>query len=68
VVHVLEMVLVTGASNKIIADRLGVSVLTVKRHLSNIFTKLNITSRMQLAIRYTQPLKAAIDDSSKSQL
>jgi two-component system nitrate/nitrite response regulator NarL len=46
---------ITGASNKTIADRLGVSVLTVKRHLSNIFTKLNITSRMQLAIRYTQP-------------
>lgn len=46
---------ITGASNKTIADRLGVSVLTVKRHLSNIFTKLNITSRMQLAIRFTQP-------------
>lgn len=48
----IARLVITGASNKEIGDRLHLSVLTVKRHLSNIFNKLNITSRMQLAIRY----------------
>ena len=62
----IARLVITGASNKEIGDRLHLSVLTVKRHLSNIFTKLNITSRMQLAIRYTQDFaQSAYNQSSK---
>jgi DNA-binding NarL/FixJ family response regulator len=35
----------TGRTNRGIADALGISEKTVARHLSNIFTKLNLSSR-----------------------
>jgi DNA-binding CsgD family transcriptional regulator len=37
--------LATGESNKAIAARLGVSRRTVDRHVSNIYTKLHVSSR-----------------------
>ena len=37
--------LATGESNKAIAARLGVSPRTVDRHVSNLFTKLHVSSR-----------------------
>ena len=37
----------TGASNREIADALVVAVPTVKKHVSNILSKLNATSRTQ---------------------
>lgn len=43
-VEVLRLV-ATGASNREIADRLVISDKTVARHLSNMFTKLDISSR-----------------------
>jgi DNA-binding NarL/FixJ family response regulator len=43
-VEVLGLV-ATGATNRAIAGQLGLSEKTVARHLSNIFTKLGITSR-----------------------
>lgn len=43
-VEVLGLV-ATGATNRQIADRLVISDKTVARHVSNIFTKLGITSR-----------------------
>jgi ATP/maltotriose-dependent transcriptional regulator MalT len=42
--EVLRLV-ATGRSNKEIAARLGLSVKTVSRHLSNIFTKIDVSSR-----------------------
>ncbi len=40
-----------GASNLLIASECGISERTVKAHLSAVFSKLNITDRLQLALR-----------------
>jgi DNA-binding NarL/FixJ family response regulator len=40
-----------GASNLAIARDCGISERTVKAHLSAVFTKLNLTDRLQLALR-----------------
>jgi DNA-binding NarL/FixJ family response regulator len=40
-----------GASNQAISAQCGISERTVKAHLSAIFVKLNITDRLQLALR-----------------
>lgn len=39
-----------GAGNKDIAETLAISVKTVKAHLTNIFKKLGVTSRLQLGL------------------
>jgi len=38
-----------GSSNKEIASKLSISEETVKRHLSNIYAKLGVSSRLELA-------------------
>ena len=43
-VEVLRLI-ATGASNQQIADRLVISDRTVARHVSNMFTKLGVSSR-----------------------
>ena len=40
-----------GASNQAIAERCGITERTVKAHLSAVFVKLNVTDRLQLALR-----------------
>ena len=47
--RVAELV-ATGASNPEIAERLHVSRRTVESHLSHIFTKLDLCSRVELAV------------------
>jgi two-component system nitrate/nitrite response regulator NarL len=43
-------VVVEGATNKDIAATFGVSEQTVKNHLSNIFDKLGVSTRLELAL------------------
>ncbi|MGH7512977.1 MAG: LuxR C-terminal-related transcriptional regulator [Gemmatimonadales bacterium] len=43
-IDVLRLV-ATGRTNRAVAERLGISEKTVARHLSNIFTKLDLSSR-----------------------
>ena len=45
-----------GLSNREIADRLCVSVGTIKTHLTNIYGKLGVNSRMQ-AVAEAQALR-----------
>ena len=40
-----------GASNLSIASQCGITERTVKAHLSAVFEKLNVTDRLQLALR-----------------
>jgi DNA-binding NarL/FixJ family response regulator len=40
-----------GASNQLIASQCGITERTVKAHLSAVFEKLNVTDRLQLALR-----------------
>jgi DNA-binding NarL/FixJ family response regulator len=37
----------TGRTSKDIASELGLSVKTIDRHLSNLFVKLNVSSRAE---------------------
>ena len=39
-----------GNSNREIAGKLAISEETVKRHLSNIYGKLGVNSRLELAV------------------
>ncbi|MBT8764289.1 response regulator transcription factor [Desulfohalobiaceae bacterium Ax17] len=46
--QILSM-LAHGASNKDIADYLGISLNTVKTHIYNIYNKINVSNRYQAA-------------------
>ncbi len=47
--HQIAALAARGRSNKAIADELVISPLTVARHVANIFAKLGVSSRAQLA-------------------
>ena len=42
--------IITGSSNKQIAQQFSISEITVKHHLSSIFDKLGVSSRLELAL------------------
>ena len=43
--------LAEGASNQLIAERLSISIWTVKSHVTSLLTKLGVASRTQAAAR-----------------
>ena len=49
-----ELAIVSGVvaalSNRELAERLGITEKTVKTHLTNIFDKLGVSSRVELAM------------------
>ena len=55
---VLQM-LATGATNKVIAQHLGISPATVKNHLDAIFEKMGVTNRVQAVVMAQALLSAA---------
>ncbi len=55
---VIELI-AQGYSNKEIASRLSISEKTVKAHLTNIFTKLNLENRYQLIVYGAQHRRRA---------
>ena len=46
----LVSLVAAGASNKEIARRLAISVKTVKTHLTSVFKKLGLSTRLELAV------------------
>jgi DNA-binding NarL/FixJ family response regulator len=44
-----------GISNKEVADKLSITERTVKAHLTHIFRKLGLSSRVQLAVQALRP-------------
>jgi DNA-binding NarL/FixJ family response regulator len=41
-----------GYANKVIADKLGISIDTVCSHLKHVFNKLHVSSRTEAVVRY----------------
>ncbi len=50
----LTRLLLQGASNREIAQKLGISERTVKAHLSHIYAKMGVSNRLELAVRLRQ--------------
>ncbi|WP_421897400.1 response regulator transcription factor [Marinoscillum sp.] len=57
--------LVDGCSNQEIADRLFVSLNTTKTHLSNIYQKLNVSSRTQAIQKVRELASLSSPESTK---
>ncbi len=61
---VIARAVARGLTNTEISAELYVSVATVKTHIANAFTKLNVTNRVQLAVAVLQSPQAEHDASS----
>jgi DNA-binding NarL/FixJ family response regulator len=57
--QVMVRILASGATNKEIAARLGLREQTVKNRLSNIYEKLGLRNRLELAIDLTRMVELA---------
>jgi DNA-binding NarL/FixJ family response regulator len=52
-----------GYANKMIADKLGLSIDTVCSHLKHVFNKLHVSSRTEAVVRYIASKTAKADGS-----
>jgi len=57
--------LATGMGNKEIASRLCLSLRTVKAHMSNIFTKMNVASRSEALVEALRSGLISLEDIKK---
>lgn len=64
--EVAELV-VTGVSNKDVAEQLNITVRTVKEHLSSIFQKLEINDRLQLILIARENPRLPVQSSAGNQ-
>ncbi|MEU8802242.1 AAA family ATPase [Spirillospora sp. NPDC048819] len=53
--HEIAMLVVEGCSNQQIAERLYLSVRTVETHLSRVFAKIGVSSRVGVATKMNRP-------------
>ncbi|MBB5214874.1 response regulator [Parapusillimonas granuli] len=58
----VAQLLARGASNKVIARELNVTESTVKIHVQNVLKKLNLTSRVQIAVYMVERGLAGADE------
>jgi NarL family two-component system response regulator LiaR len=58
--------LATGMSNKEIADKLFLSLRTVKAHMSNIFTKMSVASRSEALVEALRKGLITLEDIKQS--
>ena len=63
--HEIAEAVAHGATNPEIANSLFLSRKTVERHVSNIFTKLNVRNRAELAAAMAQEMREFPDDRSQ---
>ena len=47
--------IVAGKTNREIAPQLSISTRTVENHIAAIFAKLNVHSRLQIAVTFMSP-------------
>jgi DNA-binding CsgD family transcriptional regulator len=57
----VAMLICQGLSNKQIAEQLFISEKTIKTHVSNILSKLDIKDRMQLILEYCRIMRNKIE-------
>lgn len=57
--EVLDL-LIYGYNNAEIAEKLCVSIHTIKAHISSIYEKLNVSNRVQAAVKYLLEYKKEI--------
>ena len=62
--EILKLV-TTGMSNKQIAEKLYLSLRTIKAHMSNIFTKMNVASRSEALIQALKLGLVTLEDAKQ---
>jgi DNA-binding CsgD family transcriptional regulator len=62
--HKVVALVADGLHDEEIAQRLGITTGAIKQHLHNIYQKLGIKSRLQLALAWTKQVRAEADKAA----